>query len=169
RGRGIFGAGLGAHKKTLGAGELAEALETDGLPKAPDAPIWVYLWACWAATHTRRAWGGLGYREPFARRLARAMAKRGFTGYFVVGFAGSVAKEEIHQSYRTEKIEGARMTIYKATSGKTAHFAEAEYVVYQVQDGDFNRIHGEDWSSKAHAVWGDPRKAYNITVDRRDH
>src|SRR5262249_30928924 len=170
RGRGIFGAGLGAHKKTLGAGKLAEALETDGLPRAPAAPIWLSLWACWAATHTRRAWGGLGYREPFARRLARAMAKRGFTGYFVVGFAGSVKQDTVYQLYRTEKtVIGVGKTDYKVISDNAANIAEAAYVVYQVQDGDFNRIHGEDWSSNAHAVWGDPRKLKNLTVDRRNH
>src|SRR5262249_4128246 len=125
-----------------------------------------YLWACWAATHTRRAWGGLGYREPFARRLARAMAKRGFTQYFIVGFAGSVKKGTVYQSYRTEKTKTGD---YKKISGNEAHIAEAAYVVYQVQDGDFNRIHGEDWSSKAHAVCGDPRELINLTVDRRDH
>ena len=169
-GHGNFGTAIGGHHKNLGARKLAEALETDGLPKAPDAPIWLYLWACWAATHTRRAWGGLGYREPFARRLARAMAKRGFTKYFIVGFAGSVKTDTVYQSYRTEKtVIGVGKTDYKVISDNAANIARAAYVVYQVQDGDFDRIHGEDWSTNAHRVWGDPRKLKNITVDRRSH
>ena len=99
----------------------------------------VYLWACWTGTHTRRGLGGIGKREPFARRFARAVADAGFGSLLVVGFAGSVNGTSVHQDVKIadgNEISGADLDM-------------AEYhCVYRVANGDFNRISGRDWTTK---------------------
>jgi hypothetical protein len=157
-GHGNFGNGIGGHHRHLGATKLAEALEGDDLPKNPAAPLWIYLWACWTATHTQRAWGGLGRREPYARRLARVLAKRGFENCFTVGFAGSAAKGEISQDYKL--VEG------ELTKGRKKNLAECDYVVYEVTHGDYNRVAGEDWTTKCDPVWRF-WEDYDIHVNKR--
>lgn len=135
-GHGNFGTGIGRHDESYGAREIVSKLVSDALPLKPQEPVTVYVWACWGATHTRRALGLVGKREPFARRFAQALAEAGFTDYRVVGFAGSVANGNLYQD------------IVPGQENKDVGQAE-HYVVYDVDRGDFNRVQGQDWTAKA--------------------
>jgi hypothetical protein len=157
-GHGNFGSGIGSHDEYLGARRLVTALAGDQLPARPSLTVWIYLWSCWTATHTRRALGGIGKREPFIRRFARALAEQGFSNYYVVGFAGSVAGESVKQDVEPPS-QG---------SGGQALSLEDYYSVYEVRDGDFNRIVGKDWTSKAFKVSRNPfDKELQFTVRQR--
>jgi hypothetical protein len=146
-GHGNLGSAIGTHDESLGARKLVEALAGDGLPKAPQAPIWIYLFACWTGTHTRRAYGGLGKREPYARRFAKALANNGFSGLYVIGFAGSVEADKLAQDYDMRlRGQNAQQQFRRSAADL--------YVVYHVSGGDFNRVHGQDWTTKATRVEG---------------
>ena len=140
-GHGHLGRGIGSHNGKLGARELARQLRTDGLDRTPVQPIVIYLFSCWGATHARRAWGGVGKREPYARRFARALAGEGFRNHKVVGFAGSVISETLTQDY----IHAPGIT----NTGQISLGKDGMYNIYEVRNGDFNRTHGEDWTTKA--------------------
>jgi hypothetical protein len=161
-GHGNFGSAIGGHHVNLGAQKLMQALWLDGLPENPDAPVWIYLWACWTATHTRRGIGGFGKREPYSRRFARALANGGFNKYFVVGFAGSVDRGNVERTVTSRNGP--------AHDSRTLAFDQANYVVYEVNTGDYNRIHGEDWTTQLnyHVGWNKP-SYYEYTVDKRRH
>jgi hypothetical protein len=164
-GHGNFGVGVGTHDEHLGAVRLATSLDMDKLPKSPDEPIWIYLYVCWTATHTRRAWGGQGKREPYARRLARAMSDRGFEDHYLVGFAGSVgfasaASVEVTVSQKLDVVNGSE------TPGQTQPLKDSDFSVYKLTPGNYNRVAGEDWTSKAAHTWN-PKTDWDISVVRR--
>ncbi|WDD98689.1 hypothetical protein [Thalassomonas actiniarum] len=140
-GHGHLGRGIGSHNGKLGATELAIQLRADGLDRNPGQPIVIYLFSCWGATHTRRMWGGFGKREPYARRFSRALVEQGFRNHKVVGFAGSVISENLTQDY-----------IHKPDVTNTGNISlgkDGMYNIYEVRNGNFNRTHGEDWTTKA--------------------
>ena len=116
-------------------------MRVNGLERNPATPITIYLFVCWAATHTRKAWGGLGKREPFARRFARELQKHGFNNHLVVGFAGGVTSGIVSQH------------LYNApdfVNSNTHSLGEdGVYSVYEVKNGGYNRIIGQDWTTKA--------------------
>ena len=140
-GHGHLGRGIGSHNGKLGATELARQLRADGLDLNPVQPIVIYFFSGWGATHTRRTWGGGGKREPYARRFARALVTAGFRNHKVVGFAGSVISENLTQDY----IHAPGVT----NTGQVSLGKDGMYNIYQVRNGNFNRTHGEDWTTKA--------------------
>jgi hypothetical protein len=141
-GHGHMGESIGSSSGSNGARSLTTVMRNNGLPFSPEHPIWIYLWMCWGGTYTRRGIGGIGKREPYARRLARAMAGSGFKNYYVVGFAGSVTESNIQQDMY---YGGDR----KGFKHKTIdHHEEEAYVVYHVSQGDYNRVEGQDWTTK---------------------
>ena len=140
-GHGHLGRGIGSHNGKLDATALARQLRADGLEQNPAQPIVIYLFSCWGATHTRRAWGGLGKREPYARRFARALVTAGFRNHKVVGFAGSVISENLTQDY----VHAPSVT----NTGQASLGKDGLYNIYEVSNGNFNRTHGEDWTTKA--------------------
>jgi hypothetical protein len=142
-GHGNLGRGIGTHSGKLGASELTNQLRLDGLALNPTTPVTIYLFSCWAATHTRKAWGGVGKREPFVRRFARALHQNGFRNHIIVGFAGAVINQNLAQDY-----------VHKPDLGHTGDSnlgKDGMYNIYKVFQGGFNRTHGEDWITKARA------------------
>jgi hypothetical protein len=140
-GHGNLGRGVGTGRGKLGASALARQLMLDGLALNPATPITIYLFSCWAATHTRKAWGGVGKIEPFIRRFARALYQNGFRNHTVVGFAGAVISQNLAQDY-----------VHKPGVSHTGDHNLAKdgmYNIYEVFQGGFNRTHGEDWTTKA--------------------
>ncbi len=131
-GHGNMGKGIGSHNTHHGAQSLTRMLTADRLPTNAAAPLWIYLWSCWGGTHARRAFGLIGKREPLARRLARTMAAAGYNNVFIVGFSGSInASADLVTDLDYGEQEIAHTT-------KQAHEA---YVVYKVNNNDYNRIH----------------------------
>ena len=140
-GHGNLGTGIGTHTREYGARDLVTQLRNDSLSRNPTAPVVIYLFACWAGTHTRRGFGGFGKREPYVRRFARALAANGFNNYQVVGFAGSVSKQTLTQDY----LHAPGST----NPGTSSLGSDGVYSVYEVSNGDFNRTIGQDWTTKA--------------------
>jgi hypothetical protein len=139
-GHGNFGEGIGTHHRYYGARKLMALLHKDGLSKDPSEPVWIYLWACWGATHVRRGFGMLGKRVPMARRMARAMATNGFSNHYVVGFGGSVFGAS---GLATDLDYGGTPEVHKQMQ------VQERYVVYEVKANDYNRVAGQDWTTKA--------------------
>ena len=152
-GHGNLGAALGTHDKSYGAGDLAKLLQTDHLSRNPTQPVVIFLFCCWGATHTRHGIFDVK-RKPYAHRLAKAMAKRGFNNVKIVGFAGSVWRSEqqqivIRNNRRSNKNRLATPgnnplpTIDYLSLGK-----DDVYSVYDIDSGDFNRTYGKDWTTR---------------------
>lgn len=152
-GHGNLGAALGTHDRTYGASELARLLQTDQLNQNPAQPIVIFLFCCWGATHTRHGVFDVK-RKPYAHRLSKALAELGFNNVKVVGFAGSVWRNQqqqtvIRKSRRSNRNRLANPgnnplpTIDYLSLGK-----DDVYSVYEIDNGDFNRTYGKDWTTR---------------------
>ena len=101
------------------------------------------MFSCWAATHTRRGWGGIGKRKPFIRRFTIVLHQNGFSNHIVVGFAGAVISQNLAQDY-----------VHKPDVDRTGNYnlgKDGMCNIYEVFEGGDNRTHGEDWTTKAGA------------------
>lgn len=134
---GNFGVGVGTHTDHKDAPRLLSDMERAGLPRSPDTPVELYIWACWGAVNTEtRSFGRTSNRKPFAQRLASAMAGRNYNNYNIIGFAGSVSKSQVHQ---TVTVQNGHETESDEVTPSQFHS------IYSVRNRDYHRTQGEDW------------------------
>lgn len=148
-GHGNFGNGVGSHEDSKDPAAMVAALSASGLPKAPEVPVDLYVWACWGAVRTQREplqrpnqrrQPNLTYNEPYARRLAQTLFAQGFRNYNVIGFAGTVNTSSLYQRllyHPSSHIEDNSQSVEYAESHST----------YAVGSDSWNRVVGEDWNA----------------------
>lgn len=148
-GHGNFGNGVGSHEDSKDPAAMVAALSASGLPKAPEVPVDLYVWACWGAVRTQREpiqrrnqrrQPNLTYNEPYARRLAQTLFEQGFRNYNVIGFAGTVNTSNLYQRL-----------LYHPGSHSEDNSQSVEYAdslsTYAIGTDDWNRVVGEDWNA----------------------
>lgn len=151
-GHGHSGKGIGAHHhETAGAHRLVRQLLQEGMPKKPSNQILIHLHACATGAAVRRDYH-FAHRVPYVVRFCSALVEAGCSNFKVVGYAGFVNNMgRVSLKYNVSNESKRSFNKGAVHSGLTLD--DDALVVYEVINGDYNKIHGSNWKQQVSHKW----------------
>lgn len=151
-GHGNAGKGIGAHNhETAGAHRLVRQLLAEGMPKKPSNQILIHLHACATGAAVRRDYH-FSHRVPYVVRFCRALVEAGCSNFKVVGYAGFVNNMGMVSLNYNASNENKR-NFSQGAVHSSLKLDNAALVIYDVIDGDYNKVHGSDWRQQVSRKW----------------
>ena len=151
-GHGHSGKGIGAHHhETAGAHRLVRQLLKEGMPKTPSNQILIHLHACATGASVRRDYHFV-HRVPYVVRFCSALVEEGCSNFKVVSYAGfvnNIGKVSLKYDVNNE----SKRTFNQGAVHSGLTLDDEALVVYDVIDGDFNKIHGGNWTQQVSHKW----------------